>query len=307
MILKNFKQIFLTVIFCGGLFNFIIIYASDIPKNSNPIIIAHHAGGGDWPENTIYAIKKSQKYTNYINLTLMLSKDDVPFLFHGFDLAKTTNGVGNPENKTIEELKRLDAGYEFKKNNKFIYRNKGIKIPTLNEALKIRDKNTIFILDIKTNKYKKLIHIIIHSFTKKDWEKTIFYSTNSKALKYLQNLHPTAQVFQNRNLTRKTLLQLYLKQNIPEDKLNSDHTNWMAFENKRNMEVCEEFTLGKSCTNIIFNNLWNRETVKKIKESNPSIKSVMIGVNTISEYNYAQSIGMFGIYTDYPILISSND
>ncbi|APC92056.1 MULTISPECIES: glycerophosphodiester phosphodiesterase family protein [Francisella] len=287
----------------------LLVVASNCYSNQYPIIIPHHAGGGEYPENTLYAIKRDiDDGFSYINITLELSKDKIPILFYGFDLAKTTNGNGNPENFTVAELKKLDAGYNFKKLGLvgYPFRDKGITIPTFSEVLEIIPDNTILIVDIKTNKYKSLIDSLCKTLTAIQLKQIIFYSTNADIIKYLKEKIPNAKVFQNRDTTRLMLLNAYTHHKLQKNFLISRDIQWIAFENERNMQVCESFTLGKGCNNVSFKNLWNKKLLDDIKKINNNINAVMIAVNTPKEYIYAQDIGMFGVYTDHPRLLKSS-
>ena len=291
----NMKKLFLQLLFLFLLFD--SSFADDIKQSSVPVIIAHHGSGADWPANTVYAIQQSQKYNvKIINLTLELSKDEVPFIFHGFDLSLTTNGYGNPESKTIKELKKLDAGYNFIKNGKYIYRGKGLKIPTLKDALEASDVRLI--LDIKTHRYKDLINELDNILTSDDWKRVVFYSTDRNATTYLIGKYPDASTFQSRDNTRKFLLQHKIEGADSMNFKESDNWSWLGFENTRNMSVCESFTLGQGCTKILFNNLWDSNIIDKIHANYSKARLVMFAVNSCLEYLYATSIGMYAVYAD---------
>ncbi len=260
-----------------------------------PIIIAHHGSGEDWPENTLYAIRQSQKHhVKMINLTLELSRDKVPFLFHGFRLSRTTNGHGDPEAKTMAQLKKLDAGYFFKRHGRYIYRGRGIKIPTLKEALRASHVKRIF--DIKTHRYRDLIDKLAGILTPGDWKDSVFYSTDKSAMAYLESKYPHATVFQNRDKTRKLLLDNKIEGKV--DVKNSANWAWLGFENNRDMNICEHFTLGWGCTSVAFKNLWQRGMTDAIHRQDPAVHLVMFGVDDCALYDYATTIGMDAIYTN---------
>ncbi len=264
-----------------------------------PMIIAHHGGGKDWPENTCYAIKQDEQLgIKVINLTLELSKDNIPFLFHGFDLSKTTNGIGNPETMKMSILKKLDDGYRFQDaKGHYIYRGKKIRIPTLKEAL--LTSHVTLIIDIKTHRYIKLIEQLNKFIPKNDWDRIIFYSTNKKIIQSLIKHYPWAHVFQKRENTRKLLFNNMINPN--QLKLNKAwHWQWLAFENSKAVSICEHFTLGKSCTHLTFNHLWNKNIIIRIHAHYPNAKLIMIGVEQYSLYQYAKNIGMNAVYTNAP-------
>ena len=271
--------------------------------NDFPVLIAHHAGGGEYPENTLYAIKKDiHDGFRYINITLMLSKDGVPILFHGFDLAKTTNGKGNPENFSVRQLKRLDAGYVFKKQgtSSHPFRAKGLTIATFNEVLKAIPSTSWLIADIKTHHYTALVDTLRKRLSKALLARIIFYSTDARITAYLKHEIPSARVFQDRDVTRRILLQAYLHVPLSFSGVEAKKSQWMGFENSRTLDLCEHFTLGQACTALRFYPIWNKDNVRQLKRFNPHLKTVMIAVNSVAAYRYARQVGMFAVYTDYP-------
>ncbi|QSH40878.1 glycerophosphodiester phosphodiesterase family protein [Lentisphaerota bacterium ZTH] len=263
-----------------------------------PVIIAHHAGQGDWPSNTVYAVKQAEKKgVKVINITLELSKDGIPFAFHGFDLARFTDGKGNPEDMTMTELRKLDAGYRFQEKGKYIYRGKGIRIPALTDILKATDLQLI--LDIKTSRFKTLIDSLRKIVADKDWDRLVFYSTDSSAVKYLMKSCPRAKVFQKRDNTRFLLLDYQMNGRLS---MNSGwNWDWVGFEGERAFKVSESFTLGTAVSTIKDTRLWSRCLVEAVKRSFPDCKMVVFNVSTEEEYLRAACNGVYGIYTDYPL------
>lgn len=93
--------------------------------------MAHRGFSGLAPENTLSAFQMAldSDVVDSIELDVQLSKDGVPVIIHDFTVKRTTNGSGFVKNKTLKELRRLDAGSWFSKDFK------GEKIPTLEEVL----------------------------------------------------------------------------------------------------------------------------------------------------------------------------
>lgn len=95
-------------------------------------IIAHRGFSAIAPENTLAAFTAAVKHgANSVEFDLQLSADGVPVVIHNPTLDKTTGVSGNVTEKTLEELKKLDAGAWFEP--KF----SGEQIPTLAETLDI--------------------------------------------------------------------------------------------------------------------------------------------------------------------------
>lgn len=97
-----------------------------------PQIIGHRGAAGYAPENTLEGIHTAADMgVEWVELDVKLTKDEVPIIFHDDTLERTTNGSGNVADKTLAEIKELDAGSWF--SDSFM----GAAIPTLEEALEV--------------------------------------------------------------------------------------------------------------------------------------------------------------------------
>jgi glycerophosphoryl diester phosphodiesterase len=95
-------------------------------------IIAHRGFSSISPENTLAAFSAAiQHQANSIEFDVQLSSDKVPVIIHDTTVDRTTDGIGKVKDKTLEQLKKLDAGAWF--SSEF----SGEKIPTLKEALRM--------------------------------------------------------------------------------------------------------------------------------------------------------------------------
>lgn len=121
--------------------------------NSNYYILAHRGGGRNSDfvgasENSLEIISLAEQFgANGIEIDVMLSKDNIPFLYHdaNINLRETKKGLllGPVENFTIAQLKS------------FVELKNGEKIPTLQEALQhvLYETNLKFIwLDMKSER-----------------------------------------------------------------------------------------------------------------------------------------------------------
>lgn len=74
-------------------------------------IIAHRGASGYAPENTMAAFERAVAMgATEVETDVAFTRDGRLLLFHDFTLERTTNGTGQPEDYTLAELKRLDAG-----------------------------------------------------------------------------------------------------------------------------------------------------------------------------------------------------
>lgn len=100
---------------------------------------AHRGGKGEWPENTLVALKEvAQRWPNaLLEVDAICSSDGHAVLMHDVAIDRTTNGSGLVTMMSLDVLKTFDAAYHFSKDDggTFPYRGKGITIPTLQEAL----------------------------------------------------------------------------------------------------------------------------------------------------------------------------
>ena len=83
---------------------------------ARPLLLgAHRGGGGAYPENTVFAFSQSSKRWPGILLETdaRLTADRQVVLLHDETVDRTTDGTGPVNALTLEEVKALDAGYDF--------------------------------------------------------------------------------------------------------------------------------------------------------------------------------------------------
>ncbi len=109
---------------------------SDYFSVEHPIRFAHRGGLLLYPENTMHAFGRAieDHGYHYVELDVRLSADRVPVLVHDATLDRTTDGSGDVSDRTVAELKELDAAYHFDPGNDYPLRGAGITVPTLDEV-----------------------------------------------------------------------------------------------------------------------------------------------------------------------------
>lgn len=109
---------------------------SDFFSVEHPIRFAHRGSRILWPENTLYAFERAVEDHGYryLELDVHLSADRVPMVIHDRTLDRTTDATGLVSDRTVEDLKTLDAGYRFDPVGDYPLRGKRITIPTLDEV-----------------------------------------------------------------------------------------------------------------------------------------------------------------------------
>jgi glycerophosphoryl diester phosphodiesterase len=107
--------------------------------------IAHRGASAYYPENTIESFQGAISMgADMIELDVQLTRDGEVVVFHDEKLTRCTNGKGRIAEYNLVELKKLDAGSWFGKE----YR--GVKIPTLEEALSLCRNKVAVNIEIKT-------------------------------------------------------------------------------------------------------------------------------------------------------------
>jgi glycerophosphoryl diester phosphodiesterase len=108
-------------------------YYSDFRR---PLVIAHQGGDGVWPGDTMFAFEQAVEIgADVLEMDAHITKDGRIVLMHDEKVDRTTEGTGLIEDLTLEELKQLDAAYDWSNDEgkTFPYRGQGIQVPTLDE------------------------------------------------------------------------------------------------------------------------------------------------------------------------------
>ena len=96
----------------------------------SPLVIAHRGASGSAPENTLAAFRRAEQMgAAMIELDVQLSRDGEAVVIHDWTLERTTDGHGAVRDRTLAELRALDAGSWF--GPAF----RGEHVPTLREVL----------------------------------------------------------------------------------------------------------------------------------------------------------------------------
>ena len=95
-------------------------------------VIAHRGASGAAPENTMAAFRKAVELgAGFIETDLQLSRDARLVALHDDTLERTTNGRGPVSSRSLEELRKLDAGSWFRPSGHESPPFAGERIPTI--------------------------------------------------------------------------------------------------------------------------------------------------------------------------------
>ena len=126
-------------------------------------IIAHRGARAEEPENTLRAIKRALECgAGGVEIDIRLSKDREIVVIHDDTLKRTTNGFGKVGEKTLEQLRTLDAG-------------KGEKIPRFSEVL-LLCKNIGLELVVEL-KEVGMEEIVVHEVIEAGMEESVIISS----------------------------------------------------------------------------------------------------------------------------------
>jgi glycerophosphoryl diester phosphodiesterase len=108
------------------------------------IIIGHRGASGYAPEHTIPSYDRAIEIgVDYIEQDLQMTSDGVLVIMHDPTLERTTNGTGLVIDKTLAEIKQLDAG------SWFAPEFAGTTVPTLRELFERYGKTANYYIETK--------------------------------------------------------------------------------------------------------------------------------------------------------------
>jgi len=154
--------------------------------------VDHRGGAGFWPENTMYSFERAVDLgVDVLETEIHSTADNILVLMHDSTVDRTTNGSGPISSFTLEELKTLDAGYNWTSDGgqTFPFRGSGITVPTLEEVFTALPTVRINI-DIKQEKPSLLASLCktIRTFDMVD--RVMVASFSSKVLKDFRRVCP---------------------------------------------------------------------------------------------------------------------
>jgi glycerophosphoryl diester phosphodiesterase len=115
-----------------------------------PVAIAHRGSRLLWPENTMEAFSGAVGLGyRHLETDLRVTRDGVLVCLHDPTVDRTTDGTGPVIDLSFDELSSLDAGYRHMGIEGRVFRDRGIRVPTLEEAV-LAFPEASFVVDLKT-------------------------------------------------------------------------------------------------------------------------------------------------------------
>lgn len=161
------------------------------PQLQKPFIFAHQGGEALAPTNTMAAFKVADALgeIDFLDIDVHMTKDGYLVGIHDNTVDRTTNGHGRVDSYTLAEIQQLDAGYWFKDlQGNHSYRDKGVRIATLEEIFLTYASKFYFHFEVKDN-YPKVDHLRSkrssgHYFSSIKWRRELLYLLfNQKSLR----------------------------------------------------------------------------------------------------------------------------
>lgn len=158
-------------------------------------VIAHRGSKGTRPENTLSSFEEAIAVnSDGIELDVHLTKDQQLIVIHDEKVDRTTNGQGYVKDKTMKELKQLDAGSSFSA----LY--KGEKLPALSEVLDLLSEQQfkgLLNIELKTDicEYPGIEQKVLQLVNQEKRLYQLLYSSfNYKSLNRLKDLEPETEI-----------------------------------------------------------------------------------------------------------------
>ncbi len=118
---------------------------------SSPLLFAHRGTRLMAPENTLPAFEFAERHqADVLETDVRLSADGEVIVMHDATLERTTDGTGRVRDRTLSELRTLDAAYRFQRAGQFPWRGRGVRLLTLDELF-ARFGHLGINIDIKDN------------------------------------------------------------------------------------------------------------------------------------------------------------
>ncbi len=157
-----------------------------------PLNFAHRGASHQAPENTLAAfLLASELGADGIELDVQLSRDGEIVVIHDFVLDTTTDGAGPVRERTLAELKELDAGHRF--DSAYA----GQEIPTLQEVIDAVGHRLLLNIELKTASWRDdgLTRAVVQAIEDNHLlDRTIVSSFNPLALRRVSKLNPSIPI-----------------------------------------------------------------------------------------------------------------
>ena len=156
------------------------------------LVIAHQGGDGVWPGDTLFAFEKAVEIgSDVLEMDAHITGDGRIVLMHDETVDDTTDGTGLIEDMSLDELKRLDAAYDWSTDDgvTFPFRGQEIQVPTLDEVFqKFSQMRYVIEIKLTQNPIDKPLCDLIRQYHMQD--KVLVASFHDVAIKNFRSTCP---------------------------------------------------------------------------------------------------------------------
>ena len=155
-------------------------------------IVAHRGASGTHPENTLSAFREAIRLgVESIEFDVHLSKDDELVIIHDSGVDRTTDGSGEVEDLTLEEIKKFDAGVRL--SSRFF----GERIPTLSETLDTIPRDIRLNIHVKTytgDRGTLITGKVVDEIARRDILDSAFFTSDAEAVRMAKTVNPDVTI-----------------------------------------------------------------------------------------------------------------
>ena len=227
-------------------------------------IIGHRGLVSFSPENSLICLEYFKPLKlNWIEVDVILTKDDKPIIFHDKKLDRISNFEGEVKKFTYNQLKSVDIGY------KYSLTFTGERIPLLREFIEKCKKLSINIfLELKNyyNNELQLVNNVLEIIKDCNNITIIPCSYSRKIIKHINELYPS------------------IKKSLIVDEIPYDWYDFVKINNCYSINVAYD--------------KFNSNKLENIKECVSKIPTYCFTINTYEDYTDLKKIGVEGIITD---------
>lgn len=130
-----------------------------------PLLIAHRGGSALAPENTLTSFTQALDWwrADVLEMDVHPTRDGAAVVIHDPTLDRTTSGTGPVSERSLAEIRAVDAGYHFTPDGgaSYPYRGKGIRVPTLAEVLEAFPQARVNV-EIKDGRVQEVVWRVVH-------------------------------------------------------------------------------------------------------------------------------------------------
>ena len=154
----------------------------------NIIVEGHRGYAAKYPENTLISFEAAMDLgVDAFEFDVWLTSDKIPVIIHDGNARRTCGVDRHVRDMTLEEVKQLDACYKEKFGD--LYKDKEVKIPTLEEVLQLaRKKRPDILFGVEIKEYtEETVDLTVELLKKYGiFEKCWFYAFNARIIKYIK-------------------------------------------------------------------------------------------------------------------------